>query len=79
MADYAGHAPYSAGKLALDSAEGDISLVAPADAGTQFLLDAETSLADWFKAHPDAVGAAAVANGYPRADGRPAAAGHFGG
>lgn len=71
MADYAGHAPESAGKLALDSdlAGGEIALVAPADAGTLFALDGETSLADWFAANPTAAGAAAFANGYPRHDG----------
>ena len=75
---YAGHAPESAGKLALDSG-GDISLVAPADAGTQFSLDTHTSLAAWFAANPDAAGAAAFDNGYPRSDGSPASSGHFGG
>lgn len=79
MADYAGHAPYSAGKLAFDSEDGDVTLVAPADAGTLFDLDSESSLADWFAANPDAPGAAAFANGYPRSDGRPASSGHFGG
>lgn len=65
---YAGHAPESAGKLAL-AAGGDISLVAPADAGTQFSLGGQTSIAAWFAANPTAAGAAAVANGYPRSDG----------
>lgn len=65
---YAGHAPESAGKLAL-AAGGDLTLVAPADRGTQFLLDTHTSIAAWFAAHPTAAGAAAVANGYPRHDG----------
>lgn len=84
MADYAGHAPYSAGKLALDSVDGDVTLVAPADAGKLFSMDdgdggTWDSLADFYDANPDAAGAGAFANGYPRADGGPASAGHFGG
>jgi len=72
MADYAGHAPESSGKLALATG-GDLTLVAPADRGSQF------DLAAWFEANPDAAGAAAFDNGYPRHDGRPASSGHFGG
>lgn len=66
---YAGHAPYSAGKLRGENGEN----LAPADRGSDF------DLADWFESNPDAAGAAAFENGYPRADGRPAASGHFGG
>lgn len=65
---YAGHAPESAGKLALASG-GDLTLVAPADRGNQFSLGGEISIAAWFAANPTAAGAAAVANGYPRSDG----------
>lgn len=73
MADYAGHAPESAGKLALDSASGDLTLVAPADRGNLYDLD------QFFIDNPDASGAAAHNNGYPRSDGQPASSSHFGG
>ena len=57
--DYAGHAPYSAGKLrGTDGAN-----LAPADRGG-------SAVADYFDSNPDAPGAAAFANGYPRADGQ---------
>ena len=70
MADpYAGHAPYSSGKLRGTGGEN----LAPADRGTDF------DLANWFETNPDAAGAAAFANGYPRGDGMPASSGHFGG
>ena len=72
MADYAGHAPESSGKLAF-ATDGELTLVAPADRGNQF------DLAAYFASNPDDAGAGAFSNGYPRHDGRPASSGHFGG
>jgi hypothetical protein len=66
---YDGHAPYSVGVLrGTDGAN-----LAPADRGADF------DLAAYFADNPNAPGAAAFSNGYPRADGRPASSGHFGG